>query len=116
MSMSNCNNCKSDTKTNTDGDCRYCGEQKITISDDREKIFTAVPYLKVNKMQEHAYHGNGQHYCVMQKMVVPETGEYAGWKHVSDEFETIEEAFAEMGRLTQHYISLMHRYLPVEQR
>lgn len=84
------------------------------IQDDREPTYTAVPYYKVVRLQEHPYE-HKRFYCVMQKMV-DKNDDFAGWKHASKSYEHSTSAFAAMGRLVQKYIEKMHSYLPDNER
>jgi hypothetical protein len=84
-------------------------------TDNRELVYTAVPYLKVNRMQEHPYHEDGRHYCVMQKMT-DKDGAFTGWKHASKAYEHSTSAYACLGRIVQRYINKMHPYLPDNER
>ena len=84
------------------------------IKDDRQATFTAVPYLKVVRMQEHPYR-EGRRYCVVQKMT-DKDDKFAGWMHVSKDYEHSTSAYACLGRKVQEYISKMHLYLPENER
>lgn len=84
------------------------------IKDDREITYTAVPYLKVVRLQEHPYEGT-RHYCVMQKMVDKDSN-YAGWKHRSKGYKHSTSAYAALGRMIQEYISNDQPYLPDNER